>query len=306
VVLFEALSPDIACEVLAEAGLKFAPSDVHVEAREERWVVRLPGQHLAWFAASRHGFQRLQTERRVLRLLEARCTFRVPRILFESAAGEFDVRAMVPGGSDPWRIYADVRDSVELAVQLGTAVGTILAEQHARIGAADVAGWLPRRPAWPEPREWVCARLRNVVEDPGLLASAKAVMEAYESVPVSEADRALVHTDVGFHNLGIDPQSHTVHGLFDYEGAAWADRHHDFRYLVFDWERSDLLEAAVSAYEPVVGHRIQRERVLLYNAACAVTFLAYRVGTKPEECSCGRTLAEDLRWSRLAIARAMA
>jgi aminoglycoside phosphotransferase (APT) family kinase protein len=303
---FEALSPDIACEVLAEAGCAFAPSDVHVEAREERWVVRLPEQHLAWFAASRHGLQRLQTERRVLRLLAARCPFRVPRVLFVSAADDFDVRAMVPGGSDPWRIYAEVRDSVELAVRLGTAVGTLLAEQHSRIGAADVAGWLPRRPAWPEPREWVCARLRNVVDDPGLLASAEAVMDAYESVPVSEADRALVHTDVGFHNLGIDPQSHTVHGIFDYDGAAWADRHHDFRYLVFDWDHYELLEAAVAAYEPIVGHRIQRERVLLYNAACAVTFLAYRAGTQPEERSCGRTLAEDLRWSRLAIARAMA
>ena len=75
---FEALSPDIACEVLAEAGLAFAPSDAHVEAREERWMVRLPGQHLAWFAASPHGLQRLQTERRVLRLLAARCTFQIP------------------------------------------------------------------------------------------------------------------------------------------------------------------------------------------------------------------------------------
>jgi hypothetical protein len=35
---FEALSPDIACEMLAEAGLEFAPSEVHVEAREERWL----------------------------------------------------------------------------------------------------------------------------------------------------------------------------------------------------------------------------------------------------------------------------
>lgn len=303
---FTALSPDIACKVLAEAGFAFAPSDVHVEAREERWVVRLPGQHLAWCAASRHGLQRLQTERHVLRLLATRGTFRVPRVLFVSAAGDYDVRAMVPGESDPWRIYAAVRDSVELAVQLGTAVGTLLAEQHARIGAADVAGWLPRRAAWPEPREWVCARLRNVVDDPGLRASAAAIMEAYERVAVSEADRALVHTDVGFHNLGIDPQAHTVHGIFDYDGAAWADRHHDFRYLVFDWDRYELLEAAVSAYEPVVGHCLQRERVLLYNAAGAVTFLAYRAGTQPEERSCGRTLAEDLRWSRLAIARAMA
>jgi hypothetical protein len=74
---------------------------------------------------------------------------------------------------------------------------------------------------------------------------------------------------------------------------------------VFDLDRYELLEAALSAYEPVVGHRVQRERVLLYNAACAVTFLAYRADTEPQERSCGRTLAEDLRWSKHAIARAL-
>jgi hypothetical protein len=295
----------MACEMLAEAGFEFAPSDLHIEARDERWLVRLPAKLLAWFAASGNGLERLRAERRILRLLEARCTFCVPRVLFEDAAGEFDVRAMVPGMSDPWRIYAEVRDSLELVVQIGTAVGTMLAEQHSRISGADVAGWLPRQPAWPQPREWVCERLSSVVDDPGLIARAEAVMDAHESVPVSEADRAFVHTDIGFHNLGIDPESHTVHGIFDYEGAAWADRHHDFRYLVFDLDRYELLEAALSVYEPVVGQRIRRDRVLLYNAACAVTFLADRAGTEPEERSSGRTLAEDLRWSKHAIARAL-
>jgi hypothetical protein len=260
---------------------------------------------VAWFAASENGLRRLQTERRVLRLLEARCTFRVPHVLFESTTGEFDVRAMVRGGSDPWHIYAEVRDSVDLSVQLGTAVGTILSEQHSRVDAADVTGWLPRRPAWPEPREWVRERLGAVVDDRRLITAAEAVMDAYEEVSVCDADRALVHTDVGLHNLAIDSASYAVHGIFDYDGAAWADRHHDFRYLVFDFDRYDLLEAALSAYEPVVGHRIQRDRVLLYNAACAVTYLAYRAGTKPEERSCGRTLAEDLRWSKHAIAKVL-
>ncbi len=302
---FKALSQEAACEMLSEAGLTFAPSDVHVEEREGRWLVRLPGEQLAWFAASASGLQRLQAERRVLRLLEARCSFDVPRILFESTGGEFDVRVKVPGTSDPWRIYAEVRDSVELAGRLGTAIGRILAEQHLRIVAADVDGWLPLRPDWPQPREWVCERLKTVVDDPALIATAAEVMEAYEGVSVSEADRALVHADVGFHNLAIDPASQTVRGIFDYEEAAWADRHHDFRYLVFDLDRYELLDAALSVYEPMVGYRIERDRVLLYNAACAVTFLAYRAGTGPEDRSCGRTLAEDVRWSRHAIARAL-
>jgi hypothetical protein len=226
-------------------------------------------------------------------------------VLFESRDEEFDVRTMVPGTSDPWAIYAEVRDDSTRAIQLGTAIGAILAEQHSRIGAADVSEWLPATPSWPEPRDWISERLPGVVDDADLIARAGDVMEAYESVSVEETDRALVHTDVGFHNLGIDPRSLAVHGIFDYDGAAWADRHHDFRYLVFALDRYDMLGAATSVYEALVGCPIRRDRVLLYNAACAISYLAYRAGTEPEERSCGRTLAEDLRWSRHAIAKAL-
>jgi hypothetical protein len=212
---------------------------------------------------------------------------------------------MVPGSSDPARLFADARGSVEVATKVGRAIGAVLAEQHTRIRAADVVHWLPEKPAWPESAAWIKERLPSVVNDGELRAGAEEVIEKYEAVPVSPADRALVHTDIGFHNLGIDPVSYAVYGVFDYEEAAWADRHHDFRYLLFDRDRNEMLEAAVSVYEPAVGVRIELDRVLLYNAACALSFLAYRAGTRPEERSCGRTLEEDLRWSRHAISRAL-
>jgi aminoglycoside phosphotransferase (APT) family kinase protein len=212
---------------------------------------------------------------------------------------------MVPGTADPWTVYAEIRDDASRSVQLGAAIGAILAEQHSRISASDVRDWLPAAPSWPEPRDWISERLPSVIDDADLIARTRYVMEAYESVSLDEADRALVHTDVGFHNLGIDPQSFALLGIFDYDGAAWADRHHDFRYLVFDLDRYELLEAATSVYEPVVGCSIRRDRVLLYNAACAISYLAYRAGTEPEERSCGRTLAEDLQWSKHAIAKAL-
>jgi Ser/Thr protein kinase RdoA (MazF antagonist) len=212
---------------------------------------------------------------------------------------------MVPGTNDALTIYAEVRARRELAALMGDAIGAILAKQHTHIGAADVAAWLPHRPAWPERREWIRERLPAVVDDGGLIARATTVIEAYESVVVADSDRALVHTDVGFHNLGIDPQSFAVHGIFDYQGAAWADRHHDFRYLVFDLEGSELLDAAASAYEAATSCRIERGRVRLYNAACAVSFLAFRAGIPPDTRWCGRTLAEDVQWSEHAIAHAM-
>lgn len=299
-----ALTPELASERLARAGFGFLPEALRVEPREERWLVHLPDQRMAWFAASAEGRRRLHIERRVLRLLESRCTFRVPRILFEDAAGVFDLRAIVPGGADPWQLYTRVCQNPELARRLGALLGEMLVEQHSRIGAVDVASWLPAVPSWPRPRSWIIERLPRVIADGRLMLDADRVLRQYESVAVSEADRALVHADLGLHNLG-DGDEATLRGVFDYEGAAWADRHHDFRYFVLDCASDELLHAARAVYEPAIGVTIQPERVYLYNAACALCFLAERVGKSSDEQSYGRTLAEDLRWCRQALARVL-
>jgi len=303
---FPQLTSQDACEALATVGLQLAPEQVQVESREERWFVRLPDDRMAWFAASIEGHRRLCAERRLLRLLQARCSFRAPRVLAEGRGGDFDVRVGVPGTADPWEVFRHVRADPWLGARIGAQVGSILAEQHTRIGAVDVAHWLPLRPSWPESGEWVRQRLPRVADDLALVAKAGVVFAMYEAVKLPEADRVLVHADVGFHNLAIDATSLAVRGLFDYDGAAWADRHHDFRYLLFDYDCDEVLEAAAAAYEPSVGCVISRARVALYNAACAISFLAHREGKLPEERCCGRTLTEDLRWTAHAIGRALA
>jgi hypothetical protein len=300
---FSALTPGLACEELATAGFRFDPERLTIEPRDGRWLARLPGRRMAWFAASASGHAAMATERRVLRLLEARCGFRVPQVLFECPSGEFDVRTAVEGRGDPATVYDVVKHRADVAQRIGTTVGTILAEQHACIDARDAASWLPRRPGWPEPREWILERLPDVVENEDLRSRADAVICAYESIDVADDDRVLAHTDVGLHNLAIDAESYAVNGVFDYEGAAWTDRHQDFRYLVLDAEPFDLFDAAARVYEKLTGRPIDRDRVLMYNAACAVSFLAYRAGHAPDERWCGRTLAEDLRWSTTALER---
>lgn len=202
---------------------------------------------------SERGVERLRTERRVLRLVGARCSFRVPRVLFESSDGKLDVREPVPGVSDPWAAYSVVRDNPERARRLGAAIGAMLAEQHSRIAAADAASWLPQKPEWPEQRDWVRERLPTVVDDRVLIERALAVMSDYESVVVEEFDRTLAHADLGLHNIALDAGSGDVNGIFDYGGAAWTDRHHDFRYLILDFESRALLDAAIEAYESAGG-----------------------------------------------------
>src|SRR6185312_4801634 len=87
---------------LGAAGIDVAAAALHIDAREARWLVRLPGGRLAWFPTSDEGEARLRRERRVLRLLAERCAFQVPRILFESPEG-WDVRVAVPAMRSPGR-----------------------------------------------------------------------------------------------------------------------------------------------------------------------------------------------------------
>ena len=42
--------------------------------------------------------------------------------------------------------------------------------------------------------------------------------------------------------------------MFDYDGAAWADRHQDFRYLLFPGSADEtMLDGALEIYEPLLG-----------------------------------------------------
>jgi len=289
-----------ACKALGEAGIALSPAELRIESREERWLVWLPGERIAWFPANARGRERLAIERKVLRLLAERCTFAAPRILFESAAG-FDVRAMVPGHCDPWPLYERIKTDTALAHQIGNAIGAILAEQHTRVTEADVAGWLPERVDWPETADWIKARLPEVIDDTALIAAVSRALDACEALLIDPADRVLVHGDLGLHNLAIDPATDAVRGIFDYDGAGWADRHHDARYLALAIPGEPVLGAALAVYEPAVGCTLDRNRIWLYNAVCAASFLASRVGVPAEQKWCGRTLQEDIGWVRHAL-----
>ncbi len=284
---------------LREAGIDVAAGILSPESRDGRIVVALPGGRLAWFPTSDEGHARLARERRVLRVIAEHCRFAVPRILHESPAG-WDVRARVPGRVDPWAVYQRLPAEPALACALGAAIGAILAEQHDRVPIAALEG-LPRRPDWPLPSAQILAALPDVTDASDVLTGAPAVLAALDALP--DEHRVLVHGDLGLHNLALDPETDAVHGVFDYGDACLADRHRDFRYLVFDVGADEALEAALAVYEPATGVRIDRARVLLENAGCALSFLAERRGHAPEARPCGRTLAEDLRWVRAAVAR---
>lgn len=286
---------------LKRAGLSLRLDQIRIAPRDERWLVRLPERRVAWFPASPLGERQLSIEGRVLRLIRSRCSFEVPEIAFVDPSGQYEIRSLVGADVEVSRLLLELDTTPQLAREIGTRLGEMLAEQHARIRHADVRGWLPRAVSWPRPAARVLAALGTVIPHRTLLRRwAAEIFARQAALSLGPGDHALAHTDIGFHNLAFAEDSRRAIGVFDYNSAAWADRHLDFRYLLFDGDRVDLIQSAIGAYETESRYTLSRQRILLYNATCAFSYLANRVATRPGEKPCGRTLDEDVGWCEWA------
>jgi aminoglycoside phosphotransferase (APT) family kinase protein len=266
----------------------------------DRIAVRMSADRMAWFPSSEEGRALLTKERRVLRLLERYCPFQAPRVLYEDGTG-WDLRALVKGAVHPLGLSARITGDSAFAHAFGADLGCILAKQHTLIPAQELVGWLPPAPNWPRPED--LPHLAEVIDDPRLLARIDQALERHVEFTRAVQDPVLVHADVGLHNVAVDPVSYGVVGLFDYAGAAFGDRHHDFAYMVFSSAKEPMFEGARATYESQTGIRIDRDRVRLLNAVAAIGFLSFRHGHLPHETWCGRTLPQDVAWTSDALDR---
>jgi aminoglycoside phosphotransferase (APT) family kinase protein len=295
-------NPAAVANALKDAGIVVDPAAVAVLQRDDRFACALSGDRMAWFPLNEAGLARLDREARVLRLLTQHCNFRVPIVDYEAPTG-WQVRRSVPGHCDPVATYRRATGDRAFATALGHAIGAMLASQHHAIDTADLTGWLPAKPSWPPPKSGIERDLPLVVHDAPLIDRALQVIDRHES-ELDTADPVLIHSDLGFHNMVVDQVTGSLVGVFDYDDAAFADRHHDFKYLLLDVADEVLLQSAIAAYRAAGGKSIDLGRVRLLNAASAVGFLALRAGHGPNERPAGRSLEEDLNWTRLALRRA--
>ncbi len=194
------LTTEQAAIALSDSGFAVSARDLTLDPRGERTVVMMPGARAAWFARSEAGRAQLGHEARVLRLLAERCSFEVPRVLFESTDVALQVRALVPGETAPFERYHEAQASPEKARMFASSVGALLAEQHMRIRERDGAGWVRRTPAWPLRLAQARETLSRVVSDDSLRAHCERVLAMSEAVDVDPADCVLIHGDLGFHN----------------------------------------------------------------------------------------------------------
>ena len=284
---------------LLRAGLVQRAEALEFSAGESRFRVQLPNDKIAWFPTTAEGQSLLVKERRVLRLLERYCHFSAPRVLHEDEAG-WELRTFVRGAVQPTGLLERIRGDAKFAHQLGEDFGRILAEQHTCVPPGELEGWLPRIKNWPRSED--LRRLPEIVQDANLLERIRLALE--RRAAIRDDHPVLVHTDLGLHNVVVDPDTLRVAGVIDYEGAVFGDRYQDFAFLVFQQHEEPVLEGALSAYVPATGVKIDRDKVLLLNAVAAIGFLGFRYGHPPEEVWCGRTLEQDLARTYEALATA--
>ncbi len=294
-------SSDWVAARLSKAGIPHDPSTLKIDRGEDRLAVRFPDDRMAWFALNESGNSLLRKERRVLRLLAAHCAFPAPRVIYEDSSG-LELRAIVPGAVNPPALRDHLDSDSAFAYQFGADLGRMLGEQHTHIPRNDLEGWLPPLPNWPRPED--LPYLPDVVQDSRLRVRIEQALQQRAEARRTIDTPVLIHTDLGLHNIAVDPASHRPVGIFDYEGAAFGDRHQDFAYLVNHRTDEPLLDGAAEAYEQATGVRIDRQRVYLLNAVAAIGFLGFRRGHSPEEEWCGRTLEADLTWTNEALTAA--
>lgn len=297
------VSPDAGAvaAALAGIGVPVQPSQVALLPRDNRFAARIPGNLIAWFPTDATGLGRLDREARALDLIQRYCRFLAPQVIHQSTSG-WQLRHEVPGTTDPFAVYHRVRDDQNFAARLGGNFGRLLADQHLSIPSSELGAWLLPRPGWPLSISEIAEGLPHVTDDRDLIDSALALLAHSERAEAQITDRVLAHTDFGFHNMVVSPDGAVI-GVFDYDEASLTDRHYDFRYLLLDDKDDTLLVTAIEAYEAAGGMAIDTTRVCLLNAASAIGFLAWRGTADPEAKPAGRTLAEDLRWTRMAIER---
>jgi len=255
-------------------------------------------EHEDWFPVQPGSRIAIENERRILRLVEEYCRFRAPRILYEDAEG-WDVRAIVPGVAAA-DFLKQVRADPHAARCTGAAVGRILAEQHSRIPASKLDGWLARIPPWPQSA--AITNLPKIIQDAGLLARISRALEHWREIALHVSGAVLVHCDLGPWNIAVGPVTGEVQGVFDYGDAVFGDRHQDFKYMQFHGpEEQVMLDAAINSYEDAARISLDRGRIRFFNAIEAIGFLGFRFGHEPDDPWCGRTLEEDVDWTNKAL-----
>lgn len=281
------LEPSIAGAVEVARGAGLDARVVRAEIRGARVMVELPS-HVAWVALTAEATARLAIERMVLQALAGRLPVSIPSSVVHR--DRVCVRTRVSGRSGLQHHRRAVDDHAvgeAWARQFGMLFATVHTALSAEALEALIAAGLPTRPA---------VDLDDVRRGAAALSSIKAqrLVDSYEP----GGDRTFLHGDLGSHNVVVDGQGHIV-GLYDFDEACVADRHHEFRWLPSYGEAN--LAVALAVYQGKTGVAVDIARVRRVHALAALEQYGWGLRAPEEHRRTRRTLAQTRAWAERAV-----
>ena len=279
----------IAAALHQRLGLEVAPSSMSLEFRDWRWVATLPEGLCVYVADTPEHAARLEREARLLRLLQTRVHFAVPRLHQADPGLALQVRGMVPGaqlgGDGRERAFADQPQGARLAEELAR----VLAQLHGAITIAEgsALGFTRNQSILPG-ADVLDARLKDRLADPKIATTFAALIERYRAVEVELSDLVLLHGDVWGGNLAVDLATGALNGLFDFGDAGLGDRHLDLMYIHSFGEA--FTRRLLEVYSERSKHAVSYQRTALYHAIAAFAALA------DTDNADGKLLEQRQRW----------
>jgi aminoglycoside phosphotransferase (APT) family kinase protein len=277
---------------LAELGISVNSTDVAIERRDWRWIVRVESRTLI-VPSDDLGAARLLRERRLLAALAPRVSFAIPTPL-GAIEGPLDLRTRIEGDTgihrhwstleDPVRADAYADDIARVCIELHTA----LKPEEARLLVGP-----PPPDSYPLP----ASELRLIV--PTLPTEIQdrvvAALDRYAAESKDKEDVVLVHGDIGTHNFVFDFSTGRVVGVIDFEETSLRDRHYELKYLPSYGPR--VMTRVLDQYRARTGAAVSLERLRLLHLATALSFWHWRERDPVDhDARSGRTRDQALAW----------
>jgi len=289
---------------LIESKLAMTVDPARITLRDNRWFCPAEGDLMVLVAADALAETAMRKEQNILKALANKTRYQMPSSLQIEENDGIELRRLVSGNTNPDNIMPALLKDRSLAIKVISDMGELAAALHNCLDLEAAGSLVDTSYIWPPSAAWIEERLPDVIDDIGLVRQIVAQLTEFDLLNPPPEQRVFCHGDLGFHNVVFNDQLQPV-GVFDFVTASLNEAAWDLRYFTFDPNDvdDDILSAGLESYRTFSDRPVSFHRVRFYNAIAAVTFLAYRKGIDPNTRWCGRTLKEDLHWTRLALSK---
>ena len=221
--------------------------------------------------------ERMAVERRVLERIAGRCTLPTPEVVAVEAERGVDLCRKAPGEPLDWRQWPGLGEARKRA--LLRPFGEFVASLHEALPVEEARALGVRELVWP-PAQKLADDLTGRTRTPGQAALLEVALAAAPALHAAPGELVLLHHDLSHHNIGFDPDTGAITGVFDFGEALLGEPVRDLRYDP-GLELGD--DSAVRAYEEARGVSLSRDRQRAWHAWSALSNLAWSLANEDAE-----------------------